>query len=168
MAPGLTMRVSVSGAQQRTWQRKWRDVMFWHGTLTDIYNGDVLDQDGFTRCVETFFKNCHEVGDWVQETTGLPAKRYVRNGPTLALCDAISNGGKHHTRRPRPGRRGRHDDPITAIVDDLTGDETGIHADITWTSKRHGSGKADALKLADDCIREWEAFFKKHGLHPVS
>jgi hypothetical protein len=138
--------------------------MYWHGALTDIYTGNHLDQDGFTRCVETYFKTCHEVGDWVEETTRLPAKRYVRTAPTLRLCGAISNTGKHHTRRPSK----RSVDPINAIVGKLMSDEKGIHADIEWASRRRGSGKADALKLADDCVAEWKQFFQKHSLNPAS
>lgn len=160
----LTTTVSVPAAPQRTWQRKWRDVKRYHADLAEIYQGNQLDQDNITRCIETFFKNCHEVGDWVQEETGLAAKKYVRTAPTLRLCDAISNTAKHHTRKPTP----RSPDPITATMGDPSGDESGIHADIEWTSMSSGSGKADALKLADDCITEWEHFFHQSNLDPNS
>lgn len=167
VTPGLggegSLAVAVSVPATRTWQRKWREVKSAYGELAAMYNGNVLDRDEFTRAVETFFKICHEVGDWVQRQTHLPAMNHVRTAPTLRLCDAISNTGKHYSRQPTR----RNPDPITATVGDPSGDGTGIRADIKWTSKSY-NGTDDALRLADQCIREWEQFFQQHGLDPNS
>jgi len=46
-------------------------------------------------------------------------------------------------------------------------DRKGIHADIIWTSNA-GRGTLEALTLADDCILEWQEFFRQHGLDPNS
>lgn len=151
--------MSVPVAAQRTWQRKWRDVLHAHQELADTYAGRGLDVDDLTRRVECFFKTCHELGDWIEESTGKPAKAYAKQPPTLELCDAVAQTAKHHTRR-------QSGSPITAIVVKLHGDQTGIHADIEWTSQSGNNGSDDALKLADRCVDEWRQFFQLHGLDP--
>ena len=157
--PQLSVTVAVPVAAQRTWQRKWRDVLHARQALADAYAGGVLDVDDLTRRVECFFKTCHELGDWIEESTGHPAKAYAKRPPTLEVCDAVAQTAKHHTRRQGGSR-------ITAIVVKLHGDQTGIHADIEWTNQSGKFGSDDALKLADRCVEEWRQFFQQHGLNP--
>lgn len=158
--PGLSAAVSIPVVAQRTWQRKWRDVLYARGCIADAYQGAQLDVDDFTRRVEGFFKTCNELGDWIEESTSLPAIAYARTGPALELGDAVAQTAKHHTRRPS------RLDPITAVVVELFADQTGIHADVSWTSNSRGSGRIDALKLADDCIAQWRGFFQLNGIQP--
>jgi hypothetical protein len=156
--PQLIVEASVNGVPQRTWQRKWRDIQNAHTALAGIYGGKGLDQDGFTTAIEVFFKTCRELADWIdQQQPGYNATNYVNHGQWLEFCDAMAQTAKHHTRN-----RG-----ITAYVDKMFNDRSGIHADIVWTSNS-GSGTRDALKLADDCIAEWQAFFQQHSLDPAS
>jgi hypothetical protein len=147
---------------QRNWLRKWRDVLHARKTIFEVYQGDQLDVDDFTRRIEGFFKTCHELGDWIEESTNLPAKDYAKAPPTLELCDAVAQTAKHHTRNPKLK------DPITAVVVELFGDTAAIHADIAWTSNSRPSGRDDALMLADRCIAEWERFFQQNNLNPGS
>ncbi|MBO0882504.1 MAG: hypothetical protein J2P17_19660, partial [Mycobacterium sp.] len=113
-----------------------------------------------TRWAENFFTTCHELGDWIEEQTGLPATDYAKAPPTLELCDAMAQTAKHHTRQ-----RGK--DPVTAHVSVVHGDLIK-HADIVWTRKSGGSGTEDALDLANRCIAEWEKFFQQNSLDPES
>ena len=36
------------------------------------------------------FKACHELGDWIEESTALPEKEYAKQPPTLEVCDAVA------------------------------------------------------------------------------
>jgi hypothetical protein len=161
VTPRLTFTVAVPLITQRTWQRKWRDVLHEQQTLGNTYMGGDLHVDDFTRQVECFFKTCRELADWIEESTNLPAKAYVMGQPALELCDAVAQTAKHYTRRQPPGR-----DPITAIVVKLHGDEIGNHADIEWTKQSGTGGGVDALDLAARCVDEWQQFFQHHGLDP--
>lgn len=157
----LKMVASVPVRTQRTWQRKWRDVEHAHGSLVEVYQGDGVNADDFVRRIETFFKTCHELADWIHRDTGRRAAfDYVRKAPTLMLCDAVAQTAKHHTRH-QPGK-----DPITAVVNEIFSDEAGKRAEIMWTSSS-GSGKDDALDLANRCIAEWEKFFQENNLDPA-
>jgi hypothetical protein len=157
---GLMSAASVETIAIRTWQRKWRDVLHAREAIADVYQGSHLDVDELTRRIEGFFKACHELGDWLEEETGLPATRYAKTPPTLELCDAIAQTAKHHTRH-QPWT-----DPITAVVVKLFSDKKGIHGDIAWTSNSGNNGQTDALELADQCIAQWKKFFQKHNLNP--
>ena len=165
VTPGLRFAVAVPVKVLRTWQRKWRDLQHELQTLENTYAGKVLNVDELTRQVEYFFKTCRELADWIQEATGQPAIAYVKSQPALDLCDAVAQTAKHYTRDPS---RGRDSDPITAIVVQLYGDETGIHADIEWTKESGADGVADALDLARRCRDEWRGFFQMHDLDPTS
>jgi hypothetical protein len=152
--------VAVPLEAQRTWQRKWRDVLHARQALADTYAGNALDVDDFTRRVENFFKTCHELGDWIEEATGRPAKTYAKQPPTLEVCDAVAQTAKHHTRQ-------QSGSPITAIVVRLYGDhQKRMHADLEWNDNAGRRGKDDALKMADRCIGEWRRFFLQHSLNP--
>jgi hypothetical protein len=165
VTPGLRFAVAVPVKVLRTWQRKWRDLQHELQTLENTYAGKVLNVDELTRQVESFFKTCRELADWIQEATGRPAIAYVKSQPALDLCDAVAQTAKHYTRDPS---RGRDSDPITAIVVQLYGDETVIHADIEWTKESGADGVVDALDLARRCRDEWREFFQMHDLDPTS
>jgi hypothetical protein len=158
--PGLSFDVSVPLKAQRTWQRKWRDVLHDRNAIAETYQGDRIDVDDFTRRVEGFFKTCRELADWIEESTQLPAMDYARTPPTLELCDAVAQTAKHYARKPSKW------DPITAVVVELFGDTAGIHADVAWRSNFRPSGRQDALALADLCIAEWKKFFQQYNLDP--
>lgn len=154
------MDVSVPLVAQRTWQRKWRDVLHARDTIAQTYQGDRIDVDEFTRRIEGFFKTCRELADWLEESIGLPAISYARTPRALELCDAIAQTAKHFARQPSKW------DPITAVVVRLFGDTVGVHADVAWTSNARPSGSQDALQLAEECIAAWEGFFEEHNLDP--
>lgn len=155
--------VRVGDVAQRTWQRKWRDVQHERQALAAAYAGPGLDTEGLNRRVESFFKTCRELGDWIQESKVARTSRYIhKKGSALKVCDAVAQTAKHFKRRPDRKR-----DPITAIVVEVHNDhQQGIHADIAWNSKGGNNGQEDALKLADRCIAEWQAFFQARGLNP--
>lgn len=152
------MVASVSVVTHRTSQRKWRDVMHARNAIVEVYERKGIDVDDFTRRVEQFFKTCHELGDWIEEQIGHPAKDYAKSPPILELCDAVAQTAKHHTRRQT------RKDPISAVVVELYGDEGRNHADISWSKESVPAGRIDALVLADQCISEWRKFFAEHSL----
>lgn len=156
VTPRITMKASVPVGNQRQWQRKWRDIEHAYAELAAAYQGNGINDDDFTRRIEVFFKTCRELADWIDNhQPGFNAMDYVNNQPWLEYCDALAQTAKHHTRN-----RG-----ITAKVDELFLEANGARADIAWTSNS-GSGTLDALKLADDCLAEWKAFFTQHRLDP--
>jgi hypothetical protein len=161
----MNASVPVADVTQRTWRRKWREVLHDRQSLADAYAEDHLDAEHLNRRVEAFFKTCRELADWIEEATGRPAIAYVKSQPALDLCDAVAQTAKHYTRDPS---RGRDSDPITAILVQLYGDETVIHADIEWTKESGADGVVDALDLARRCRDEWREFFQMHDLDPTS
>jgi hypothetical protein len=159
--PGFGFDVSVPLKAQRTWQRKWRDVLYFREAIAEEYVSGRLRVDDLTRCIESFLKTCHELVDWIQESTGLPVRDYAKSSPTLTICDAVAQTAKHYARDPKYSK-----DPITGIVVELFGDKAGIRADVAWKSNSRPSGRQDALALADLCIAEWEKFLQLHKLDP--
>lgn len=150
--------MSVSVPLQRTWQRKWRDVLYYRESIAEEYERGELRVDQLTRCGESFFKTCHELIDWIDESTSLKARAFARKSEALKLCDAAAQTAKHYRRD--------NDDKVTFEVVELYGSQSGhVIAQVKWTSARN-SGSADALKLADDCIAEWERFFQLCGVDP--
>ncbi|PBA55613.1 hypothetical protein CKJ57_13515 [Mycobacterium intracellulare subsp. chimaera] len=83
--------------------------------------------------------------------------KYVNTAPSLKIGDALAQTAKHHTR----------DRGITAKVNELFLEVDGAHADIVWKDNAT-NGTFDALKLADDCLAEWQMFFQQQGLNPDS
>jgi hypothetical protein len=156
LAPKITVAASVPGGL--TWQRKWREIAGAHTALAEIYGGNRLHQDNFTKAIEDFFKLSRELADWIdQQVPGVQAMGYVNSAVSLQLCNAMAQTSKHHTRTHG----------ITAKVNQMYSDAAGIHADIAWTDGSTG-GTVDALQLASDCIAEWQAFFLQHQLDPAS
>lgn len=164
LSPSLSFTVSLNvRAWQRTWQRKWRDVLHERRALANEYAQRRLWDDELTRRVETFFKVCRELGDWLKEATDLDALAYLHASADLQVCDAVAQTAKHFARNPSQGR-----DPITAVVATLNETGNGPRASLCWTSAGGRNGQADALELADRCITEWEKFFQQNGLDPNS
>ncbi|MDT5410932.1 MAG: hypothetical protein QOG14_3152 [Mycobacterium sp.] len=156
--PGLSFDVSVPLTAQRNWQRRWRDVLHAREAIAEEYDSGAIRVDHLTRCIETFFKTCHELIDWIDESTSLDAKTYAKSSPTLLLCNAAAQTAKHYKRNQA--------DAITVHVVELFGDQPGrVRAEVKWTSKR-SNGTADALALADRCIAEWNNFFQLHQVDP--
>jgi hypothetical protein len=158
VTPRITMKASIPVGDRRPWQRKWRDTRHAYDELVEAYKGPGVHDDDFTRCIESFFKTCRELADWIdKELTGRDAVTYVNTAPWLKIGDALAQTAKHHTR----------DRGITAKVSELFGEANGARADIVWTDGAN-SGTVDALKLADDCLAEWQQYFQRHGLNPNS
>lgn len=67
MSPSLSFTVSLN---VRTWQRTWRDALHERQELANEYTQRRLWDDELTRRIETFFKTCRELGDWLKEATG--------------------------------------------------------------------------------------------------
>jgi hypothetical protein len=157
LTPRLTFKASVPVGNRRPWQRTWRDVQHDYGALAAAYQRKGVNDDDFTRRIEVFFKTCRELADWIhRQHPGLDAMDYVNTESALKICDALAQTAKHHTRYKG----------ITAKVEELFLEANGARADIAWTDGS-SSGTLDALKLADDCIAEWKAFFQQHGLDPA-
>ncbi|MDX1880127.1 hypothetical protein SBE55_20200 [Mycolicibacterium sp. 141076] len=159
---GFTASLNVR-TWQRTWQRKWRDVLHERQALANEYAQHRLWDDELTRRVETFFKTCRELADWLQEATGFDALSHLHASADLQVCDGVAQTAKHFVRNPHPTR-----DPITGVVATLNGTANGPRAHLSWTSAGGRNGQADALDLADRCIAEWEKFFQQNGLDPNS
>lgn len=151
-----TVKASVPVGHRRPWQRKWRDTRHAYDQLVEACKGPGIHDDDFTRRIESFFKTCRELADWIdKELTGRGAVTYVHTAPSLKIGDALAQTAKHHTR----------DGGITAKVNELFLEANGARAEIVWTD-RMSSGTMDALKLADDCLAEWQQYFQQHGIDP--
>ncbi|MFF7290352.1 hypothetical protein [Streptomyces griseorubiginosus] len=145
----------------RPWQQKWRDVINGLKVLEATYRQNDLDNEAVRRQVETFFKDCCELADWLQEQAGMSAAvGYLKSDPDLKLCDGMAQTAKHHTRAPSRSR-----DPITARISRVDGGQ-GVRAEIQWSTQSGSTGTEDALDLAQRCKSAWERFFRLHGLRP--
>lgn len=101
----------------RPWQQKWRDVISGLDAIRAAYRQSDLDNEAVRRQVETFFKDCCELADWLREQAGkAEAMDYVKVDRDLKLCDGMAQTAKHHTRAPS-GKR----DPITARISRVDG-----------------------------------------------
>lgn len=157
----LNASASIGYNPLRPWPQKWRDVINGLGVIEATYRQDDLDNEAVRRQVETFFKDCCELADWLQEQAGQStAMDYLKTDRDLKLCDGMAQTTKHHTRAPRRGR-----DPITARISRVDGGQ-GVRAEIQWSTPSGLTGTEDALDLAQRCTSAWERFFRQHGLTP--
>ncbi|MCX5260412.1 hypothetical protein OOK27_40775 [Streptomyces canus] len=145
----------------RPWQQKWRDVINGLDVIEATYRQNDLDNEAVRRQVETFFKDCCELADWLQEQAGTSAAvDYLKSDPDLKLCDGMAQTTKHHTRAPSRKR-----DPITARISRVDGGQ-GVRAEIQWSTQSGSTGTEDALDSAQRCKSAWERFFRQYGLTP--
>jgi hypothetical protein len=154
---GLSAALRIPVVRQRTWKRKWRDILHDRDAIAELYNGNGLGADDFMRRIESFCKTCHELGAWIEATTGKPAKAKAASPPALELCYWVAQtAGLYEPPTPR------------AEVENLFSTSTGIRADIIWTETSTGAihNRKDALAFADECITQWEGFFGQHTLNP--
>ncbi|WP_158713455.1 hypothetical protein [Streptomyces sp. NRRL F-525] len=161
----VTVALDASGGigynPQRPWQQKWRDVISGLDAIQATYLQNDLDNEAVRRQVETFFKDCCELADWLREQAGkADAMDYVKVDRDLKLCDGMAQTTKHHTRAPSSKR-----DPITARISRVDGGQ-GVRAEIEWSTPSGSTGTEDALDLAQRCKSAWERFFQQHGLTP--
>jgi hypothetical protein len=155
---GLSADLRVPVVRQRTWKRKWRDVQHDRDAIAEIYNSDILDVDNFMRRIESFSKTCHELGAWIEATTGKPAKAAAKSPPALELCYWVAEAARLYE-PPTP----------RAEVENLIRRGKTTRADITWTDTSTGALiiRKDALDFADECIAQWQKFFREHNLNPL-
>jgi hypothetical protein len=157
----FNVSASIGYNPRRPWQQKWRDVISSLDAIQETYRQDDLNNEAVRRQVETFFKDCCELADWLQEQAGnAKALDYVKTDRDLRLCDGMAQTTKHHTRDPNRGR-----DPITARISRVDGGQ-GVRAEIEWSTPSGSTGTEDALDLAQRCKSAWERFFQRHGLTP--
>ena len=157
----LTASGSIGYNPVRPWQQKWRDVITGLDALQVTYRQRDLDNEVVRRQVETFFKDCCELADWLRKQADSPnAMNYVKTDPDLKLCDGMAQTTKHHTRAPSSKQ-----DPITARISWVHGGQ-GVRAEIEWSTPSGSTGIEDALDLARRCKSAWERFFAQHGLTP--
>jgi hypothetical protein len=163
--------IEVPVEAQRTWQRKWRDVLACLQEMEGVYNASGADRridvDQFTRQIEGFFKTCRELADWIEGSGNGPALAHVRVDPSAPkVCDAVAQTAKHWRRNPPSNNE---PSPITALVPSLYGPhDRGVHADIVWRHAGSPDQREDVLSLVRRCIDELRAFFQQHRLDPTS
>ncbi|MGW2720665.1 hypothetical protein [Streptomyces sp. NPDC001492] len=157
----FTASATIGYNPVRPWQQKWSDVNTGLDALQVTYQQRDLDNEVVRRQVETFFKDCCELADWLREQAGKPdAMNHVKADPDLKLCDGMAQTTKHHTRA-----RSSRQDPITARICRVHGGQ-GVRAEIKWSTPSGSTGTEDALDLARRCKSAWERFFAQHGLTP--
>jgi hypothetical protein len=135
-----------------------------------------------------FFQSCLHLRDWIENDEEVPqtvrdgARPHVKASRDLGLCHDIAIGAKHLTvERPlapvenprlKPIRT-TEQRPAEAFYGDDDDDNflnflppgTPVHVTSVRLVMETDSGETvDALGFAGDCIKEWDAFFKLHGL----
>jgi hypothetical protein len=144
----------------RPWQQKWRDVISGVDALEVTYQQSDLDSEAVRRQVETLFKDCRDLADWLLHQAGKPnAMDEVHTDPALKLCDGVVQTTKHHT-------RDRGSDPITAKISKAHGGQGGVRVTIEWSAPSGTAGCDDALDLAQRCKAAWLQFFQRENLTP--
>jgi hypothetical protein len=142
-------------------------------------SGQSLKDDGLA-----FFQSCLHLRDWIENDEELPepvrkaARPYVKASRVLSLCHDIAIGAKHLTvdRPLAPGENPRLS-PIRTIErrstemfygdrddDNLLPPGTPVYFNSVRLVLETDSGEVGALLFASDCIKEWDDFFKLHGL----
>jgi hypothetical protein len=131
-----------------------------------------------------FFQSCLHLRDWIENDEKLPqtvreaARPYVKASRVLSLCHDIAIGAKHLTviRPLAPGENPRLNpigtiEPRSAEIvygedddDNFLPPGTPVQVTSVRLVLETNSGETGALLFASDCIKEWDAFFKLHGL----
>jgi hypothetical protein len=151
--------LKVTRGSQRPWTDKWFAVLHCLEQLQNVYQVRVGTQEAEQHAA-SFFSECYHVRDWLEHNhlaTRADIQAHIDRSRPLTKCAAICNTHKHHT-------RARATD-ITARIHEIeTMPTTGTR--ITYEFRR-GTGRrtrVDALHLAEQCIKAWRTFFKKHNI----
>jgi hypothetical protein len=171
--------VSKYREQYERMKRRYRRFQEITSELPAELSGQSLTDDGLA-----FFESCLHLRDWIKNDEELPqtvrraAFPYVEESRVLSLCHDIAIGAKHLI-VTRPLARGENPrlSPIRTIeqrpAETFYGDSdddvflppgTPVHVHGVRLVLETSGGEIGALLFAGDCIKEWDGFFKLHGL----
>jgi len=149
------------------WREKYDRMKRWQSELTQDLPVDnrLVDQ------YYAFFECCYHLKDWLKNDATVPrsvrskVEAYIRKSRPLCTCGDIANGSKHLEREPGkawvdPAARLSVAPPaFQPGVFQKDAFQTEAQVIVKVSSKRH-----NALKVANECVREWETFLRSKGL----
>jgi hypothetical protein len=152
--------VVIGFTAPRPWRQKLQDLVDALVPIEHSYaTNKGLSSEAVRRDIENFFRYCRELADWLWQNTGVNEQtvmQFVRNSHYLRLADAMAQTTKHHTRAGK--------NPITAQIEEMSGNPDGFRARIDWSRPSGSSGSRDALELARGCVRSWKRFVRTQKL----
>jgi predicted nucleic acid-binding Zn-ribbon protein len=115
-----------------------------------------------------FFTACYHLKDYLQSDPAVSDEVRVEvedyvwkpHRETLGLAGDIANTWKHGSRDP-----GKRACDISRVI---TGSSGGASVTVTWTGEDGSECSRDCLDLAEQTVREWEGFLRRHGLLEAS
>lgn len=149
------------------WQELWRSVVAELEQLEAAYLGAPGQQNGdaLKRLSRLFCQDCWHLKNWLCHDPKVPAKAataaeaYARKQSAIKIARDVANTHKHY---------GRHVGYREARVGKMESwSENGlskVEMQIDWKYPGGASGSIDVLKMAEQAVAEWRAFFKIHRL----
>jgi len=148
------------------WREKYDEMKRWRERLAEPMQG--LDREAqnlrLLDYLHAFFAASLHLRDWLINDPSHPipngtASRVVSRSPSLMLCQAIAVGAKHlRIDDPKLDPNARLSVQTFAQTFGPLKFEASV-AEVTASADGY-----DAIRLADDCIREWDQFLKGQGL----
>ena len=166
-ATAMTPTLGIGYDKQRPWQEQWRSVLRCREELARCYSGENDDsRKDWKNVPGDFCKDCWHQKDHLKTDPTVPAsvqglveeraKNRKKDGPATRLVGDVANTARH-------GRREGHTEAYAGeMVVEPSGKKRTFRID--WTDPSGNTGNEDSLKLADDAVAEWRAFFSATGL----
>jgi hypothetical protein len=114
-------------------------------------------------CVETFFTECCHVRDWIKgdidsipDLTEDDVDQWIERSEPLRTCRDICNSTKHRSRD--------WPDAVLADIRTTASGPEGTRVTIEIGFNTEDPVDADALQLAEACVKSWREFFDLHGI----
>jgi hypothetical protein len=154
---------------QRPWEEKWQLARDYRDAIAALYVGrSNLSSRERQALVTAFFVECDHLRDWLDgDIASLPGVTsndiysHFKGSQPLQHCNEICNTHKHYSRIRKDGTVAGP----TARVREFTANPDGstqVTIGLEWATP--AETPIDALKLADQCLDSWRAFFKTHGI----
>jgi hypothetical protein len=161
---------------QRTPDFQWADQDPERVLKVEEFSDESLIDDALA-----FFESCLHLRDWIAHDETLPrhigeaAFSHVKSSRALRLCHDVAIGSKHlnitrplaKDENPRLHRELAVDELPYSLVsgDDAIPDGYTVQfISVNVVLATDGAETVDALVFARECLAEWDAFFKLHGL----
>ena len=162
------MQIQIIPIKEQIYKAQYETMKRWYWRLqphlgvgkqtvfskTDTYLGDFF---------EAFFITCYHIRDYLIEG-GIKSEEiddFINNSVPLKICADLCNLTKHVrlVKKPRMSSDIKLDTPIV-----MYRNESGEEIVSSMLMIQDGDKLYNPLKLAEDCIKEWDKFLKSKSL----